>query len=97
MKALVQRVREARVDIEGETAGAIGAGLLVLLCAERGDSERCASERSLCEVRDVIISVALRELSPAVAVTTGTRYRPFGMSQRPVAAAIRTAVRARGS
>ena len=39
MKAVVQRVREARVEIAGEVVGAIGAGVLVLLCAERGDSE----------------------------------------------------------
>lgn len=39
MKAVVQRVREARVEIAGEVAGAIGPGLLLLLCAERGDGE----------------------------------------------------------
>ena len=39
MLAVVQRVREARVEVEGRTTGAIGAGLLVLVCAERGDSE----------------------------------------------------------
>jgi D-aminoacyl-tRNA deacylase len=37
--ALIQRVREARVVIDGDTVGAIGAGALVLLCAERGDTE----------------------------------------------------------
>ena len=44
MKALLQRVREARVDIAGETVGRIDAGLLVLLCAERGDSEAVADK-----------------------------------------------------
>jgi D-aminoacyl-tRNA deacylase len=39
MIGLLQRVREARVDIEGRTVGAIGAGLLVLACAEPGDTE----------------------------------------------------------
>ncbi len=39
MKAVVQRVARARVEIGGETVGAIEAGLLVLLCAERGDAE----------------------------------------------------------
>ena len=42
MKAIVQRVASARVDISGETVGAIGAGLLVLLCAERGDADALA-------------------------------------------------------
>ena len=39
MKAVVQRVREARVEISGEVVGSIDAGLLVLLCAEQGDNE----------------------------------------------------------
>jgi len=39
MLALVQRVREARVDIAGETVGAIGAGLLVFVCAEPADTD----------------------------------------------------------
>jgi D-tyrosyl-tRNA(Tyr) deacylase len=37
--SVLQRVREARVEVEGQTVGAIGAGLLVLVCAERGDTE----------------------------------------------------------
>ena len=44
MKALVQRVAEARVVIAGETVGAIGQGLLVLVCAERGDAEAQADK-----------------------------------------------------
>ena len=39
MLAVVQRVREARVVVAGATIGEIGQGLLVLLCAERGDGE----------------------------------------------------------
>ena len=38
MRAVVQRVAEARVTVEGEEVGAIGPGLLVLLCAMRGDA-----------------------------------------------------------
>jgi len=38
MLALVQRVSEAHVVVDGQTLGRIGHGLLVLLCAERGDS-----------------------------------------------------------
>ncbi|MFI4927507.1 MAG: D-aminoacyl-tRNA deacylase, partial [Burkholderiales bacterium] len=37
--AVVQRVREAQVVIDGRTVGAIAQGLLVLVCAERGDTE----------------------------------------------------------
>lgn len=38
MLALVQRVRQARVEVGGQVCGAIDQGLLVLLCAERGDT-----------------------------------------------------------
>ena len=44
MKAVLQRVAEARVVIAGETVGQIGAGLLVLVCAERGDAEAQADK-----------------------------------------------------
>ncbi len=40
MIALLQRVSQASVVVDGATIGAIDAGLLVLLCAEKGDSER---------------------------------------------------------
>ena len=40
MIGLLQRVAEARVEVGGETVGAIGPGLLVLVGVERGDGER---------------------------------------------------------
>ena len=39
MRALIQRVSEARVDIAGETVGRIDAGMLILVCAMRGDGD----------------------------------------------------------
>jgi D-aminoacyl-tRNA deacylase len=42
--ALVQRVAQARVEIDERTAGEIGAGLLVFVCAERGDNEAQADK-----------------------------------------------------
>lgn len=42
MIALLQRVSQARVEVAGDIIGQIGPGLLVLLCAERADSERQA-------------------------------------------------------
>ena len=39
MIGLVQRVRSARVEVSGAAVGEIGPGLLLLLCAERGDAE----------------------------------------------------------
>jgi len=39
MISVVQRVRQARVRVAGQTVGEIGQGLLVLVCAEQGDTE----------------------------------------------------------
>jgi D-aminoacyl-tRNA deacylase len=43
MRAVVQRVRDARVSIEGRVAGEIGPGLCVLLGVARGDGEEEAA------------------------------------------------------
>ena len=40
MIALLQRVTRAKVDVDGSTIGAIDTGLMVLVCAERGDTEK---------------------------------------------------------
>lgn len=40
MIALLQRVSQASVIVDSVTIGAIDAGLMVLLCAERGDREK---------------------------------------------------------
>lgn len=39
MRAVIQRVTEASVTVEGQVVGAIGAGLLALLGVGRGDTE----------------------------------------------------------
>ena len=39
MRAVVQRVTEARVEVDGAVAGAIGRGYLVLLGVAQGDTE----------------------------------------------------------
>ncbi|TAH09690.1 MAG: D-tyrosyl-tRNA(Tyr) deacylase [Curvibacter sp.] len=39
MLALVQRVRRAQVVVDGAAVGKIDQGLLVLVCAEQGDTE----------------------------------------------------------
>lgn len=44
MKALIQRVRQARVEVDGETTGEIGAGILLLLGVERDDDEAAADK-----------------------------------------------------
>jgi len=39
MKAVIQRVKSASVDVGGETVGSIDRGVLVLLGVEKGDGE----------------------------------------------------------
>ncbi|MEM8578375.1 MAG: D-aminoacyl-tRNA deacylase [Pseudomonadota bacterium] len=39
MRALLQRVAEAHVDVDGQTIGRTGPGLLILVCAMPGDDE----------------------------------------------------------
>ncbi len=40
MIALLQRVIHAKVAVDDVIVGSIGSGLMVLLCAERGDTEK---------------------------------------------------------
>ena len=40
MRAVVQRVKESKVEVKGETVGAIGPGLLILLGVGKDDSEK---------------------------------------------------------
>jgi len=42
--SVLQRVSEARVVVDGAVTGEIGAGLLVLVCAERGDTDALADK-----------------------------------------------------
>lgn len=49
MISVLQRVRQAHVEVGGQVIGRIGAGLLVLLCAEQGDGD-AEAERLLAKV-----------------------------------------------
>lgn len=42
MIVVLQRVTQAKVDIDEKTVGQIGKGLMVLVCAERGDTDEKA-------------------------------------------------------
>jgi D-tyrosyl-tRNA(Tyr) deacylase len=39
MMSVIQRVKQARVEVGGRITGQIDQGLLALVCAERGDTE----------------------------------------------------------
>ncbi len=44
MRALIQRVSEASVTVEGDVIGRCGQGLLILVCAMQGDGEAQADQ-----------------------------------------------------
>jgi D-aminoacyl-tRNA deacylase len=69
--SLIQRVREARVVVAGETVGEIGAGLLVLVCAERGDSEAQADKLLAKLLKLRIFSDAAGKMNLSVQDTAG--------------------------
>ncbi len=49
MKAVLQRVSQARVVVDGEVVGEIGSGFAMLVCAERGDA-RAQADKLLAKV-----------------------------------------------
>jgi D-tyrosyl-tRNA(Tyr) deacylase len=44
MRVVLQRVREARVEVDGRTVGSIGRGLLIFLGVGRDDTEAAADQ-----------------------------------------------------
>ena len=77
MRAVVQRVREARVEVDGETVGAVAQGMLVLLGVARGDTagdaaylaEKTAGLR-IFEDGEGKMNLALPEVGGAVLVVS---------------------------
>lgn len=53
MRIVLQRVKEARVEVDGRTAGRVGPGLCLLVGVERGDGEADAAylARKCAELR----------------------------------------------
>lgn len=71
MISVIQRVARARVAVEGRVTGEIGAGLLVLLCAEQGDGEGQA-DRLLAKLLKLrIFSDAAGKMNRSVQDTGG--------------------------
>ncbi|MNR90440.1 D-tyrosyl-tRNA(Tyr) deacylase [compost metagenome] len=71
MIALLQRVAHASVVVDGATIGAIDAGLMVLLCAERGDSEKEADALLAKLLSYRVFSDAAGKMNLSVADTAG--------------------------
>jgi len=44
LKALIQRVRQASVEVSGQSVGQIGEGLLILLGVDKGDDKASAEK-----------------------------------------------------
>ena len=71
MISVLQRVSEARVVVDGAVVGEIGAGLLVLICAERGDTETQADKLLAKILKLRIFSDAAGKMNRSVQDTGG--------------------------
>jgi D-tyrosyl-tRNA(Tyr) deacylase len=77
VRALIQRVSEAAVRVDGEVLGAVGAGLVVLVCAVAGDDDTrpaalAAKVARLRVFRDVAgkMNLSLKETGGAALVVS---------------------------
>jgi len=66
MRALIQRVSDARVAVDGEIVGEVGPGLMVLVCAMQGER---LYERFAEALRGLGIPVATGIFAADMAVT----------------------------
>lgn len=91
MRAVIQRVREARVVVAGDVVGEIGRGILVLLGVGRGDTDadaawlatRVASLR-IFEDAEGKMNLALRDAGgSALVVSQFTLYGDCRKGRRP--------------
>lgn len=91
MRALLQRVTSARVEVGGEPVGAIDRGLLVLLGVAPGDDERIADELArktvalrIFEDADGKMNRSVRDIDGAVlCVSQFTLYGDARKGNRP--------------
>ena len=71
MIALLQRVSEARVVVAGQTVGAIGAGLLALVCAEPADGDAQAEKLVAKMLKLRIFGDAAGKMNLSLQATSG--------------------------
>ncbi|MDW7652340.1 MAG: D-aminoacyl-tRNA deacylase, partial [Bacillota bacterium] len=91
MRAVIQRVEGARVDVSGETTGEIGRGQLILLGVQPGDSsedvtylaEKTANLR-IFEDKDGKMNLSLLDIDgEALVVSQFTLYADTRKGRRP--------------
>ena len=91
MRAVIQRVKQASVEVEGKTVGKIHDGLVVLLGVTHNDSEEDANylARKICDLRifedpDQKMNLSLRDVEGEVlAISQFTLYANTRKGRRP--------------
>jgi D-aminoacyl-tRNA deacylase len=91
MRAVVQRVRHARVSVEGRVAGKIGAGIVVLLGIGKTDSnqaaqylaEKTANMRIFDDANRKMNVSLLESRGAALVVSQFTLYGDLSRGRRP--------------
>lgn len=95
MKAVVQRIKSAKVRVDGEVAGACGKGYLVLLAVHVDDAEQDAAVMAdriwgmrICSDAEGKMNRSLKELSAhervgVLAVSNFTVYGDTSKNRRP--------------
>ena len=91
MRALIQRVKNAAVSIDGSVHGAIGAGMLIFVGVRNGDSDndaqylarRCADLRIFADAAGAM-NLSVRETKgSALVVSQFTLYADSRKGNRP--------------
>lgn len=91
MRAVLQRVKEASVEIEGKIAGSIGRGLILLLGAKNGDQqedvsyliEKCLNLRIFEDEKGKMNLSALEVKAEVLVVSQFTLYADTRKGRRP--------------
>ena len=86
MRIVLQRVKEARVDVEGRTVGRVGLGVCLLVGVERGDGEADAESLAKKAVELRIFPDAEGRMNLSLAETGG---EVLAVSQFTLAASVR--------
>lgn len=71
MRALLQRVTDARVSVEGEVTGEIGEGLLIFFCAMDGDDPAKTAQLAAKIAKLRIFSDAMDKMNLSLMDTGG--------------------------